>query len=183
MKRFETAWECECGFEHEICHPSEWKGTPAEAEWHYGDGVGNGGYGERERRVRWADPEVTMVETREEEWVERRGRKAEREWDWELVEEGEDGEMEIGGNAVDLGIEMGGVDENPDEEMEDLFEYLDPGKYLRIDGCTGADRLDTADGRVDGDTEGGLGNSADGVPCQSHLARKPKIARGRARSR
>lgn len=124
-----------------------------------------------------------MVETREEEWVERRGRKAEREWDWELVEEGEDGEMEIGGNAVDLGIEMGGVDENPDEEMEDLFEYLDPGKYLRIDGCTGADRLDTADGRVDGDTEGGLGNSADGVPCQSHLARKPKIARGRARSR
>ena len=114
------------------------------------------------------------------EGFEPQGRKAEREKDWELVEE-EDGE--IGGEAVDLGIEMGGVGEDPNEEMEDLFEYFGPSVYFRIDGCPGADRLDPTDSRVDTDTKGGLGSRAAGVPHQPDLARKPKVARGRARER
>lgn len=146
--------------------------------------MGNGGYAGRERRVRWKGTVGTVVGLveREGEGEEPRGRKAEREWEWEVVEE-EDGEgkIEIGGEVVDLGIEMAGVGEDPNEEMEDLFEYFDPEVYLKVDGCDGAGRLDTADGRVNSAANGGLGNSADRMPRQSELARKPKVAKSGAR--
>ncbi len=116
--RYEGVCGCECGFEHKIVHPSEWKTTPAEAEWDYG--LKNGGYRYRQRKVRFADPVVTDVEV-VESWV----CEAAREGDWEWVEK-EDVETEVGGVAVDLGSEMGGVGEDPDEEMEDVFEYLYP---------------------------------------------------------
>ncbi|KAK0515873.1 hypothetical protein JMJ35_001907 [Cladonia borealis] len=129
--RHETVCECKCGFEHDIVHPSEWKETPAEAAWDYSVGVRNGGWGNRERRVRWAGPVVTDVLEPEEE----KGSGAEREG-WEWVEEDDGEEVHIG--------DMGG---DPDEEMEDLFEELDPSVYLKINGCTGAGMLEDADSR------------------------------------
>ena len=67
--------------------------------------------------MRFADPVVTDVL----KGVEQRGRKAEREGEWEWFER-EVGE--IGGAGAGLGIEMGDGGEDPDEEMEDVFEYL-----------------------------------------------------------
>lgn len=157
-------------------HPSEWKGTPAEADWDYGVGVKDGGYRKRERRVRWVEPVGTVV-GEGAPWVG----EGEGEWEWVVEEdaevEEEHGKVEIWGEAVDLGIETGGVGEDPIEEMEDVFEYFDPSVYRRIGGDTGAGWLNTAD------TEGDLDNGAGGVPRQFDLARKPKVARGRARER
>ena len=126
--------------------------------------------------------EEEMGEEMEKEWVSEEVREREREWEWEVFEEATE---EIGGEAVDLGlgIEMGGVGEDPNEEMEDLFEYFDPEVYLRVDGCAGAGRLDTADGRVKSAANGGLYNSADSVPRQSELARKPKVVKSGTRDR
>ena len=159
-------------------HPSEWKTTPAEAEWDYG--VRYGGYCYRQRKVRFAEPVVTDVEVVDEPWVCEVGRERHCEWEW--VEK-EDVEIEIGGVAVDLGSEMGGVGKDPDEEMEDVFELLDPTFYLGIDGCTGAGMLDPADSRVNSGTKGGLGNSAVRVPCQPNLLKEPYVTRSGARER
>ena len=93
--------------------------SPAEAEWDYG--VKGGGWGSRQRKVRFEDPVVTDV-------VEMVG-WGERDWEWVEKEDGE----------------MAGVGEDPDEEMEDVFEYLDPDVYLRTDGCIGAGVLDPAE--------------------------------------
>lgn len=112
-------------------HPSKWRETPAEAAWDYSVGVRNGGWGYRQRTVRWADPVVTDV-------LEGREGGEEEEEDGEMVgevaesdEEDEDKEAEeewvlMGRWSSNWGV----VGENPDEEMQDVFEEIDPSLYL-----------------------------------------------------
>ena len=104
-------------------HPSEWRGTPAEADWDYSVGVRNGGYGNRQRRVRFADPVVTdALEAEEDDEVE-----SEEESEVESEEEeGEEKWVMIGRSSWE-GNDF--VSEYPDEEMEDAFEELDTSIY------------------------------------------------------
>ena len=104
-------------------HPSEWRGTPAEADWDYSVGVRNGGWVNKQRTVRFEDPVVTDALEAEEEG------ESEEESEVESEEEEEDGEEKWVMIGRASWKRNGFVSEYPDEEMEDAFEELDTSIY------------------------------------------------------